>query len=202
MYFIANLQPRLPDSLNKYGFLTQDEKKIIIDKFSKNKLKGITLDICDDHGGGEKPGFILDQDKKFGKVNDIIITNNGDLMITGEMFNNNKKTDLMIKEMSQIYGKDYGVSIWLDLLLDKDSSSSSSNSWKNKNLNHVAITKEPGLGEYGAYIYEWSFKKQKIDDLLKDKYYDYKNNIKDNNNNSLKYASNDLIDIWNQGKNI
>lgn len=190
MYFIANLQPRLPESLNKYGFLTQDEKKIIIDKFSKNKLKGITLDICDDHGGGEKPGFKLEKDKKIGKVNDIIITSNGNLMITGEMFNNNNKTDLMIKEMSQIDGKDYGVSIWLDLLTDDNNKSS----WKNKNLNHVAITKEPGLGQYGAYIYEWSFKKQKIDEILKDKYYDY-----NNKDNGLKYASSDLLSLWDQG---
>lgn len=190
MYFIANLQPRLPESLNKYGFLTQDEKKIIIDKFSKNKLKGITLDICDDHGGGEKPGFKLEKDKKIGKVNDIIITSNGNLMITGEMFNNNNKTDLMIKEMSQIDGKDYGVSIWLDLLTDNNNKSS----WKNKNLNHVAITKEPGLGQYGAYIYEWSFKKQKIDEILKDKYYDY-----NNKDSGLKYASSDLLSLWDQG---
>lgn len=188
MYFIANLQPNLPNEyINKYGFLSHQEKKIIIDKFSKNKLKGLTLDLCDNHGGGENPGFILDQDKKIGKVNDMIITNKGDFMITGEMFNNNNKTELMIKEMSQIYGKDYGVSIWLDLLSDN-------NEWKNKNLNHVAITKEPGLGQFGAYIYEWSFKKQKIDDILKNKYYEYG----EKGENDLKYASIDLLDLWNK----
>jgi hypothetical protein len=191
MYFIANLQPRLPESFeDKYGFLTHNEKKIIIDKFSKNKLKGITLDICEDHAGGKNPGFTIDQDKKIGKINDMIINNNGDLMIIGELFGNHPQTKSIIKEMSQTDSKDYGVSLWLDLLKDDNSS------FKNKNLNHVALTTSPGLGKYGSYIFEWSWKKEKIDNIFRDSYYDYKNNSE----NGIRYASKDLLNIWNQGK--
>lgn len=191
MYFIANLQPRLPESYDKYGFLTHDEKKIIIDKFSHNKTKGITLDICDDHAGGSKPGFVLDIDKKIGKINDMIINSNGDLMITGELFNNNNTTKAIVKEMSQTDGKDYGVSLWLDLLSDDQKGS-----FKNKNLNHVALTSSPGLGKYGSYIFEWGLKKEKIDDIFRDTYY----NKKESDDSGLKYASKELLNLWNKGK--
>ena len=190
MYFIANLQPKLPDShYEKYGFLTNEQKKIIIDKHAQNLKKGFSIDLCDEHGGGNKPGFQLKNDQKIGKIHDMIISQKGDLIVTGEMFGNNNKTPEMIKELLDKKSKDYGVSIWLDLEFNKDKKT-----FDNKKLNHVAITKSPGLGEYGAYIYEWSYNKNKIDNILKDNYYKF-----NDKENGSRYASLDLKNSWFKG---
>lgn len=189
MYFIANLQPKLPKShYEKYGFLTIEQQKIIIDKHAQNLKKGFNIDLCDEHGGGNKPGFKLKDDQKIGKIHDMIISQNGNLMVTGEMFGNHEKTPEMIKELLDKKTKDYGISIWLDLEFNKDT-----NTFDNKSLNHVAITKSPGLGEYGAYIHEWGPNKTKIDDILKDKYYKFNDTI-----DGSRYASSDLKNNWNK----
>ena len=64
-----------------------------------------------------------------------------------------------------------------------------------KNLNHVAVTKTPGLGHYGAYIYEYGESKEKIENIFKDKYYKFNENL----NNSERFASNELLNHWEKG---
>lgn len=206
MYFIANLQPLLYGYNKNTGFLSINEKKKIIEQFYINKNKGKRLSICEEHSNGSKPGFKLSKEDIIGNIDNIILNNKGELLVTGELFKNNHINSNIINEMKE-KKQLYGVSLWLDMIKDK-------NIFKNKELNHVAICKFPALGKEGSYIYEWSYSKEKIDNILKDKYYKYNdknkyNYIQNNNNDKIdniedinknfRYASNDLLKIWEKG---
>lgn len=216
MYFIANLQPRLNDINKVSGFLTYNEKKKIINEFEENKLNGKELYLCDEHGGGNKPGFQLSKNQHLGKVNDMIINQNGDLMINCEMFNNEKYKKMKEEMLNKT--QLYGVSVWIDLQSNPDTSDHN-NLFLKKQLSHVAITIDPGLGDYGAYIHEWGENKLKIDNIFKDTHYkfsekkdfwdiftdyDHDNlnniNIDHPTSNNLKYAPNRLLNEWNNAE--
>lgn len=206
MYFIANLQPLLYGYDKNTGFLSINEKKKIIENFYINKNKGKGLSICEEHSNGSSPGFKLSKEDIIGNIDNIILNNKGELLVTGELFKDNHINSNIINEMKE-KKQLYGVSLWLDMFKDK-------NTFKNKKLNHVAITKIPALGKEGSYIYEWSYSKEKIDNILKDKYYKYSdknryNYIQNNNNDKIdniedinknfRYASNDLLKFWEKG---
>jgi hypothetical protein len=195
MYFIGNLQPKsLPDYEISNGFLNYEEKKKVIKRFEELKKKGIILPICDEHGGGDKPGFKLSNDKIIGKINEIIINDQGSLLVLGELYKNNKITNNVFNELYS-NKKDYGISLWIDLLLNPNMKSEN-DLFLEKNLNHVAVTKNPGLGYYGAYIYEYGKSKEKIENVFRDKYYKFK---EENLNNSERFASDELLNHWEKG---
>jgi len=215
MFFIANLQPRLLNVDRGTGFLTIKEKKEIIEKFEEKKKNGLSLNLCKDHAGGKKEGFELSKDSIIGKVNEMILNKKGELMITGELEKNNEIAKSINREMF-FKKEDYGVSLWLDLKMN-NKSKSIDDLWLKKELNHVALTTKPGLGKYGSYIIEWGIKKEKIDEILRDKYFNLneKNNddeinkqiyTKEDNqkididsNENFKYASKELLERWKKG---
>ena len=216
MYFNANLQPRLDNIKKSSGFLTYNEKIKIINDFEEDKKRGTDLNLCLDHGGGTVPGFELKKDQIIGKINNMIINKKGDLMINGEIYNNWNKFNEMRDDMSS-KRKTYGVSVWIDLLNNPDHTGND-DLFNNKKLNHVAITTDPGLGEYGAYIHEWGYNKTKIDDIFRDTHYNinepisfwdrftpYPNsNISNENidyktNRNLKYVPDRLYNEWSKG---
>ncbi len=213
MFFIANLQPRLLNVDRGTGFLTIKEKKEIINKFEEKKKNGISLNLCKDHAGGKKEGFELKKEEIIGNVNEMILNKNGELIISGELEKNNEIAKSINREM--FFKKaDYGVSLWLDLKMN-NKSKSIDDLWERKELNHVALTTKPGLGKYGSYIIEWGIKKDKIDEILRDKYFniDEKNDEKQiypqqqqdsqkidiDSNENFKYASKELLERWKKG---
>lgn len=212
MYFIANLQPRLLNVDRVTGFLTIKEKKEIIEKFEEKKKNGIPLNLCKDHGSGKKEGFELKKDEIIGNVNEMILNKKGELIVSGELEKNNEISQSINREM--FFKKaDYGVSLWLDLKMN-NKSKSLDDLWLKKELNHIALTTKPGLGKYGSYIMEWGMKKDRIDEILRDKYFNLNdgniqkefNYKQDNNgkididsNENFKYASKELLERWKKG---
>jgi hypothetical protein len=210
MYFIANIQPRLLNLNRGTGLLTVAEKKNIIEKFEQQKKLGIPLNLCEDHGDGKEAGFVLKKDDIIGNINELILNEKGELIGTGELHKNNEHVKKIIQGMFMKKSV-YGVSLWLDLLMNKNSKSND-DLWLKKELNHVALTTDPALGKYGSYIFEWSPKKERIDEILKDKYFNFNDknykqpnfkqheqNIDIETNENLKYASKELIERWVKG---
>jgi hypothetical protein len=162
MYFISKPQPIIPSenkTLNEL-FLNDSQKKETILKFAKIKKQGKILPICVDHAGGDQYGFIVPKDKIVGKVNDLILNKNGELIASSELFKNTISKTL-VQDMMLNNKIKWGVSVWIDI----DSKNNK------KALTHLAITKDPGLGQYGSYIYQFSHDKDIIDRELY-KHYD------------------------------
>lgn len=193
MFFICKVQPKFPEKdIEKspaLGLLfDKNEKKEAVLKFAEDLKKGKKLPICENHAGGDNYGFEVPEKDIKGEMRDLILNSDEELMGIGEIYPNETASHL-VQEML-MKNQNWGVSLWLDVrdvIGDK----------RYKNLTHVALTKEPAMGKYGSYIYEFSHIAPPLEKILATKYYGIgSNNNNNNNKENNSFASPELIEKW------
>ncbi len=178
VFILATLHPNL-DEYNHPSYrgpwLSGDEQKKLIDVFYKEK-KYIPLSY--EHMNCRGYGFIGDRDT-IGKVLDLFISKNGDLMVKC-ILNDDHPASLKIQKDIIENKIRWGTSVGLAQLENKDDADARTI----KDLSHVAFTTDPGFAEHNTYLHYWNLKEVSIDSIIERNYY--------KKNDGRSYASSQL----------
>jgi hypothetical protein len=159
MYFVSTIHPHLKETEDpKYNgdWLTIEGKRNVVNKFYRQKRE---LPLCIDHCNANQGGFVVPYDQRIGKVLDLLIDENGDLIAKGLLF----EDDEHYAEIAQgiiVRKEKWGVSVWMDI-----------DDGNGKDLTHVALTLNPYLKDYNSYIHQYSHCEEAIDNVIVQHYY-------------------------------
>lgn len=159
-YFIATLHPDLIETRSKGykgAFFTQEDKKKQISDFYGKKQH---IPLCIDHCGANTCHFVVPEGERIGKVNDLFIGKNGDMMVKLEL---DKKHPAYVQINQGIHLKKerWGVSVWIEY----------NRRTGEKQLTHVALTTDPYFASRNTFLHKYDFKEKHVDREIARTYY-------------------------------
>jgi hypothetical protein len=159
-HFIATLHPDLEETRNKNyrggHFSLEEKKKQIRDFYGKKQH----IPLCIDHCGANTCNFVVPEGERIGKVNDLFIGRNGDMMVKLEL---DKKHPAYVQISQGLHMKNekWGVSVWIE----------HNKRTREKQLTHVALTTDPYFAERNTFLHKFGFKEEHINNEIARQYY-------------------------------
>lgn len=179
MYFVATLQPSsLTEKEKDEGFLITAEKREATNKFYKTRLEK-EIPLCIEHGTGEEYGYVVESDKRVGRVLDLFVDEEGHSVVKCVLYKENEHYQV-IRDAIENNKEKWGVSEWIDIFRETPESE------PQKELTHVALTTSPYFADRNTFIHHWSLNEDALDRVIAKEYY-----IKDKGE---CYASNEYIE--------
>lgn len=164
MYMISKLHPNLKEA-EKQGYNgpwpnTEAKKEMVRSFYQEKKKVKLSLNHRDLQPGGlVKPG------NEIGEVCDLFIDKDNELVVKCKLSNQNRAAYQEVNgSMSEKGGKPWGVSVGIANIKDQ------AGIIRSRNLVHVALTQDPGFGDYHTFISHRGLHEDDIDRVILKKY--------------------------------
>lgn len=163
MYFLSTLHPKNSDINGQYRgmYFSRPDKESQIRKFYRERLN---VPLCLDHCGGESAGVVVSPEERIGRVLDLFINRNGEMMAKLKL-DDRHPAYRKIKDGIHSKGEKWGVSVWIQHVKNLETGRIS------KELGHVALTTDPLFAEHNTFLHWYGVQESGIDKMIAKDFY-------------------------------